>query len=120
MPLYKILSYIYLDSLSKCYKRVAIVNKKPEDIYFSKLIKTVPKKKRSKYEDIYCCDRPPHCVNIIKNPENLDEYLSIDDMDILLSYLMEDGYKIETKLTSVFMKNKLYKNSDLICIVSKS
>ena len=120
MSVYKLESYILLDSINKCYKKVIIVNNKPCDQYFLNIIKTMPKKKNSKYQDIYCCDRPPHCIHVVLNPNNKKEYLGVDDIDILLSYLLQHGYKIETQLTDIFTKSKVYKESNLICMISKN
>ena len=36
MGIYKILSHIYLDKISKCYKKILIFNNKPEDIVILK------------------------------------------------------------------------------------
>tara|TARA_B100001287_G_C22541568_1_gene462413 strand:- start:30 stop:386 length:357 start_codon:yes stop_codon:yes gene_type:complete len=118
MTIYKLSSYIHLDSIDKCYKKIIIVNNKPCDINFLNIIKTIPRKKNSKYENIYCCESPPHCIHAIMNPKNKNEFINVDDIDILLSYLMEKDYKIESQLTDIFLKNKLYKEN-LICIVSK-
>jgi hypothetical protein len=52
------------------------------------------------------------------NPTNKNEFISVDDIDVLLSYLIEKDYKIESQLTDIFLKNKLYKEN-LICIISK-
>ena len=120
MTIHKLHSYIHLDSINKCYKKIIIVNNKPSDTHFSNIIKTIARKKNSKYQDIYCCDRPPHCVHTILNPNNTNEYLGIDDIDVLLSYLIEGGYQIETHLTEVFIRSKVYKESNLICVISKN
>ena len=52
------------------------------------------------------------------NPNNKNEFIGVDDIDILLSYLVEKDYKIESQLTDILIQNKLYKEN-LICIVSK-
>ena len=117
MTIHKLHSYILLDPINKCYKKIIIVNNKPSDTHFSNIIKTIARKKISKYQDIYCCDRPPHCIHTILNPNNKNEYLGIDE---LLSYLLEYGYQIETHLTEVFIRSKVYKESNLICVISKN
>ena len=45
MTIYKLTSYIHLDSINKCYKKIIIVNNKPCDINFLNIIKTIPRKK---------------------------------------------------------------------------
>ena len=115
--IYKVLSYIWLDSISKCYKKILILNNKPDNCKISPIIKTIPRKKKSPYEDIYCCDKLPHCIHAILNPTNKMEFLGVNDIDILLNYLIENNFKLEEKLTDIFMKNKLY-NDTLVFIFS--
>ena len=115
--IYKVLSHIWLDSTSKCYKKILILNNKPDNCKFSPIIKTIPRKKNSPYQDIYSCDKPPHCIHAILNPNNNSEFLGVNDIDILLNYLIENNFKIEENLTDIFMKNKLY-NNNLIFVFS--
>ena len=114
MGIYKILSHIYLDKIHKCYKKIFIFNNKPEDITN---IKTVPQEKKSPYDDIYCCDRPPHCIHGVLYP-NTNQFMRIKDLDILLSFLIKKGYKIEKELTETMIKNKEI-DENLLCVVSK-
>ena len=102
MGIYKIQSYIYLDKIHKCYKKILIFNNKPKGLIN---IKTVPQEKKSPYDDIYCCDRPPHCIHGVLYP-NTNNFMRIKDIDILLSFLIENGYKIEKELTETMIKNK--------------
>ena len=117
MAIYKVLTYIWLDSINKCYKKILTVNNKPEKSTFSEIIKTIPKKRKSPYDDIYCCDRPPHCIHGILNPKNKREFLGVNDIDILFNFLIENNYKLEENLTEILIKNKNF-NNDLIIVFS--
>ena len=44
--------------------------------------------------------------------------MRIKDLDILLSFLIEKGYKIEKELTETMIKNKEI-DENLLCVVSK-
>ena len=48
MTIHKLHSYIHLDSINKCYKKIIIVNNKPSDLHFLNIIKTIPRKKKFK------------------------------------------------------------------------
>ena len=108
MGIYKVLSYIWLDGINKCYKKILVVNNKPENSAFKNIIKTFPIKRKSPYDDIYCCDGPPHCVHGILNPKNKREFLGVNDVDILFTFLVENNFKLEETLTDILMKNKIY------------
>ena len=114
--IYKVFSHIWLDSVSKCYKKILILNNKPDNCKFSPIIKTIPRKKNSPYQNIYCCNKSSHCIHVILNPNNKSEFLGVNDIDILLNYLIENNCKLEEKLTDIFTKNKLY--NDLIFVFS--
>ncbi len=116
MGIYQVLSYIWLDNMNKCYKKILVVNNKPENSAFSSIIKTFPIQKKSPYDDIYCCDQPPHCVHGILNPNNKLEFLGVNDVDILFTFLVENNFKLEETLTNVLMKNKIY--NQLIIVFS--
>ena len=41
-------------------------------------------------------------------------------IDILFNFCLENGYKIETKMTRLLMKTKTYKNKDIVCMISRN
>ena len=65
MAIYKVLTYIWLDTINKCYKKILTVNNKPKINEQSEIIKTIPKKRKSPYDDIYCCDEKEHSNNCL-------------------------------------------------------
>ena len=102
MPVYTILSYVYLDKIEKCYRKILICKNKPKtEEPFNTIIKSIPREKKSPYENFYCCEPLPHCVHAILNPNNKSQFLSVDNIDILFNFFLENGYKIETKMTFI-------------------
>ena len=121
MPVYTILSYVYLDKIQKCYRKILICKNKPTtEEPLNNLIKSIAREKKSPYENFYCCEPVPHCVHTILNPNNNLDFLSVDNIDILFNFCLENGYKIETKLTRLLMKTKTYKNKDIVCMISRN
>ena len=51
MPVYTILSYVYLDKIEKCYRKILICKNKPKIHLFNTIIKVNPKRKKSPYEN---------------------------------------------------------------------
>ncbi len=121
MTVHTILSYVYLDKINKCYKKILICKNKPKsDEPLNVIIKSIPREKKSPYDNFYCCESLPHCVNTILNPNNTSEYLSADNIDILFNFCIEKGYNIETKMTNLLLKTKTYKNKDIVCMISRN
>ena len=117
--MYKISTHIYNDKVNKCYKKILVCNGKPKnDEPLYKLIKTVRREKNSPYENFYCCDSEPHCINGLINPNN-NNFLTLDNIEILFNFLKGNGYKIESRLTKMLTTNNLYENKNIICIISK-
>ena len=119
--MYKISTHIYNDTINKCYKKILVCNGKPKhDEPLHKIIRTIRREKNSPYENFYCCEPVPHCVHTILNPNNKVDFLSVDNIDILFNFCLENGYKIETKMTRLLMKTKTYKNKDIVCMISRN
>ena len=119
--MYKISTHIYNDKVNKCYKKILVCNGKPKhDEALNQIIKTIRREKNSPYENFYCCEPVPHCVHTILNPNNKLDFLSVDNIDILFNFCLENGYKIETKMTRLLMKTKTYKNKDIVCMISRN
>jgi len=143
MTVHTILSYVYLDKIHKCYRKILVCKNKPKlDEPLNTIIKVISREKNSPYDHFYgcdsqphCvntilnpgntghfygCDSQPHCVNTILNPGNTGEYLSADNIDILFNFFLENGYKIETQMTKLLLKTKTYKNKDIVCMISRN
>ena len=121
MPVYTILSYVYLDKIEKCYRKILICKNKPNtEEPFNTIIKSIPREKKSPYENFYCCEPLPHCVHAILNPNNKLQFLSVDNIDILFNFFLENRYKKKKKMTHLLMKTKTYKNKDIVCMVSRN
>ena len=113
MGTFQLSSYIILDSMNRCYKKVISINSMPTGI-LKNLIKKVNIQKISPFKyDSPCCPEN-QCPLIILNPNDTSEYLCDTDICLLFSYLTSNGYTIETELTKI-MKEK---NLDLLCFIS--
>ncbi len=121
MTVHTILSYVYLDKIHKCYRKILVCKNKPKlDEPLNTIIKVISREKNSPYDHFYGCDSQPHCVNTILNPGNTGEYLSADNIEILFNFFLENGYKIETQMTKLLLKTKTYKNKDIVCMISRN
>ena len=67
--------------------------------------------------DYDCCSEQPHCYNAFVHPETR-QLLTIDDVDVLFSYVSSIGYTVDYNLTKIMMKNKK-KDSDFLFFITK-
>jgi len=116
MPTYQLTSEVYLDTFFKCYKKIITINKMPSDPSLNMLIKVVGREKLSIFQGYgnNCgCQNP--CLFVILNPNNLSEFLCLDDIAELFTFLINSGYKIKTSITKLLLP----KNKNIICFISK-
>jgi hypothetical protein len=112
MGVYKLSSQIYLDTITQQYKKIIVINKKPNG-ELSKYIRMIKNKQLSIFD---INTERNNCLYSIINPLNND-FFTIDDITDLFELLIDNGYKIDNTLNKVFHKNNdLDKN--FICIIS--
>ena len=61
----------------------------------------------------------PYCVYAFLNPNDKSQFISVDDIDILLSYLIKKNYKVENEFTTLMCNNPKQIDKNLICYISK-
>lgn len=98
-----------------CYRKVLVINKMP-DAPFSSIVKTIKREKLSVFKQSYTpCSKNDSCMNVILNPNDKSEYLFEEDLAELVTFLVENGYTIDTKLTKLMQT----RYRDLVFYVSK-
>lgn len=111
--LYKIKETIYYEQISKEYLKILTINKLPptsSKIY--KDIHTIRNNKLSPYDS----NPDLHCIYAFSDNDRL---LEVDEIEILVEKLIEDGYEIEYKMTNMLKRGK-GKYNDLIFFISKN
>lgn len=120
--MFKLSSTVYLDNSISEYIRLLTINKVPEGPLKDK-IKRIKPNKLSEFnnpKDNNCC------LYVIRNTfetkcSNNYDYLTVNDSDILLEYLVANGYKIQESLTRLTRKNTYLNNNDnFICYFTYS
>jgi len=114
MPTFQLNEEVYLDKCNKCYKNIITINKMPNDPNLSSIIKTIRREKLSPFDVKSNCECISSCLFAILNPENKRDLLCLDDIAELFCFLINNGYKIEDKITKIMSK----KQRKLICFIS--
>ena len=96
---------IKLDDLliqrEQCYRKVLTINKRPEGA-LAGIVKTIKREKLSVFKQSYApCSKNDACMNVILNPADKNEYLFEEDLAELMTFLVENGYTIDTKLSKL-------------------
>lgn len=93
----------YYDSITQCYKQIIVVSPKPNKPLINITKKLAPSR-LSPFREFSDCDPYPKCFYAILNPENMCDFLDINDLPILLCYLTDNGYQIQNQITKIMMK----------------
>lgn len=82
----------------KCYRKVLTINKMP-DGPLSSIVKQTKREKLSVFKQACSpCSKNDACMNVIMNQ---GEYLFEEDLTELITFLVEKGYTIDTKLSKL-------------------
>jgi len=124
MVMYSIVGAPFYDERNQCYKKIIRINKMPNG-NLTQIVKRIRSPRLSHF-DTYggngggdCCgsDYTP-CIFAIFNPNHKNQLLTIDELPDLMTFLVDNGYTIDTSITKMLMKSNVKPSNDLICYVS--
>jgi hypothetical protein len=118
MALYELRTIVVLDKYDKCYKKLIAISPKPKENSLQSIIKLFRKEKLSPFEGFEDWCNENKCLYLIMDPNNKCEYLCMQNIPTLFSYLISNKFKINTQITNVMLENENYSN-DLICFIEK-
>ena len=118
--MYTLKSQIYLDKRTECYQKIITINKDPQDPKITPILKKLKSTRLSIFSDEYsCCSKSsPGCIIAFLNPSNTHEFLTVDDIPELFTFLTENGYTIDETTTNIMLKTS-QKIKNLICFIKK-
>jgi hypothetical protein len=118
MPIftYQLSSVVYLDNKNECYKKIVIINQKPQGSLQS-LVRSLHIPKPSPFKTPNNCCPSPYCHQVIMHPNKPNELLCMNEIADLFSFLIANGYTIDTEITKMMMQGT-EKIDKLICFIS--
>ena len=126
MVMYSIVGAPFYDERNQCYKKIIRINKMPTG-NLTHIVKRIRSPRLSHF-DTYggngdCCGSGsngfnPPCIFAIFNPNHKNKLLTVDELPDLMTFLVNNGYTIDTSITKMLMKSNVKPSNDLICYVS--
>ena len=117
--MYSLKSQIYLDKITKCYKKIITINKDPCDERLNPIIKKLQNVRLSIFNEDSCnCSNRSNCIIALTNPTNTHQLLEINDIPDLFTFLAENGYVIDETTTKIMLKTS-EKIKNLICFIKR-
>lgn len=119
----------YLDTYNQCYKNIVVVNLKPQGP-LGDLVRFVKFPPLSEFKQSGVCSPLKDCgyavislygcnTGCLKNGENL---MIVDEIPNLISYLVSNGYSVDTSITKMFNQSEIRFDTNtgnkLICFIT--
>jgi len=118
--MYQLKTEIYLDKHEKCYKKIVIIDPTPNDPEIKKILRQIHREKLSPFDQQNnCCSSQSKCISAFIDPMCSCDLLCIDKIGNLFSYLISNGYKINTSITKIMLKGDV-RIPNLICFIEKN
>jgi hypothetical protein len=115
MPeIYSISSQPFYDTHNTSYINILVIHTFPNGP-LAKLVKKIHTPKLSPFKSSLLIE---NCVNAIYKIDNLNEFMTIDDIPTLFNYLLENGYTIDTSITKMMNMSDIKSTNKLICYIS--
>ena len=133
--MYSIVGAPFYDERNQCYKKIIRINKMPTG-NLTHIVKRIRSPRLSHF-DTYggsggnggnggngdCRGSGlngfnPPCIFAIFNPNHKNKLLTVDELPDLMTFLVDNGYTIDTSITKMLMKSNVKPSNDLICYVS--
>ena len=108
----------YYDSSKECYRKIITIDREPQK-QLKNLIKRLNRTKLSPFNNhMNSCDKKG-CLYAICNPQDKTQFLCVEQIPELFSWLVMNEYAINTSMTKMFQNSdiKLYKS--IICVINE-
>ena len=117
MVVYTLTVRPFYDTVKQCYRKVITVNTAPTGP-LSTITKRIHAPKLSPFTEKSICCPQDNCWQIIMDINNPVEYMCVDSVGELFSFLTENGYTIDTSLTKMMMESDVRLSNSLLCMIS--
>tara|TARA_Y100000591_G_C21821891_1_gene694121 strand:+ start:1113 stop:1463 length:351 start_codon:yes stop_codon:yes gene_type:complete len=116
--MYQLTSEVYLDKYSKCYKKIIVITPPPQEPELKKITRLINREKLSPFKERSECCSTEQCFYAVLNPNNMCEFLCLNELPILFNSLITNKYKIDYEMTKM-LQNSDVKIRNLICYFYK-
>jgi hypothetical protein len=117
----------YLDKYNQCYKNIVVVNLKPQGP-LGELVHFTHFPPLSEFQEYNNCSPNKNCGFAIRRLGNCyynnckDDFMRVDEIPDLISFLTSNGYTIDTDITKMFNTSDIQFNTNtgnkLICFIT--
>ena len=117
----------YLDTYNQCYKNIVTINLLPQGP-LAKFVRRVQLPALSEFKQPGPCNRLEKCclaltsINTSCCNKNGSNLMEVDEVPNLISFLVSNGYSVDTSITKMFNQSEIRFQTDnenkLICFIT--
>jgi len=120
MECYSLTVRPFYKSCSQCYIKVIQIDRQPpKNAIINQILKRTYFNKLSPFDSPSPCEKVENCGIILMNPNNISEYATIDEIPLIFTWLMQNGYMINTSITEMMNSSSVKQKYPLLCMVTK-
>ena len=97
---YSINSQIYYNSIEQCYRKIVVIDRKPQGP-LQNIVRTLHTPKLSPFQESSPCCPINRCIQAIYDPNDPSRLLSLESLPLLVTFLQTNGYTIDSGLTTL-------------------
>lgn len=108
----------FYDTHHGCYRKVITIDRTPTGP-LTGLVKKVKPALLSPFQKSFdpCC-KQKGCLDVIHAQGDVNNLLTVDDLPSLYSFLVTNGYTIDTAITQMMNQSEVRMSNPLICFIS--
>ena len=115
--MYTLSSQTIYDEVKQRYINIYVLDRKPTGD-LEKIVRPLRVSKLSPFQDTHDDNcRPCKCSQAVYNPHQSNEFLCIDDIAILFTWLLEHDYTIDTSLTQMMNDSTVRFKKRFVCFI---
>lgn len=125
--MYSLVGAPFYDEHCRCYRKIIRINKMPTG-NLKNIVKRIHSPRLSHFDrngnggNGDCCNddnnNNPSCIFVIYNPNEKNKLMTVDELPDLMTFLIDNGYVINTSITKMLMKSNVKLSNDIICYIS--
>ena len=120
MECYSISARPFYNSSEQCYLKVLQIDRQPSPgAAISTILKRVTFNRLSPFDVPGPCEKYDPCGYVVMNPDNLSTFATVDDAPLIFTWLMQNGYTVNTAITEMMNSSSVKASYPLLCIVTK-
>ena len=115
---YMLSTRVFLDTFNQCYKNIVVINLPPEGP-LGKIVRRIQMPQLSPFNAVGSCCNKNGCALALLSLRECNGLMRDDEIPDLFSFLLSNGYKIDTSLTKMMNQSEIkINNNKILCFIT--